>query len=140
MVAPPLPFPAAGAGTITGWLVDQSVLVTSMALVADIEANIEAGFARLSHNIPGDPNDPGSGAAMRKLIDEVVNSAELCCYLTISETGGAASRVTLVHSVGKYSAGFEALSAFQGTIMGFLRETIGENLPLFVQAPTATGG
>ena len=96
VVAPPLPFPAA-AGTITGWLVDQSVSVTSVSLVADIEA----GFVRLSHNIPGDPLDPGYGAAMRELIDEVVNSAELCCYLTISETGGAALRVTLAHSIGK---------------------------------------
>jgi hypothetical protein len=76
---------------------------------------------------------------MKELVDEVVNSADLCCYLTISETGGAASRVTIAHSIGKYSAGFGALSAFQGTIMGFLGETIGDNLPLFVQAPTGAG-
>jgi hypothetical protein len=130
VVAPPLLFPVA-AGTIIGWLVDQLVLVTSILLVADIEA----GYARLFYNIPGDPNDPGYRRAMRELIGKVVNSAELCCYLTILETGGVASRVTLVHSIGKYSAGFGALSEFQGTIMGFLGETIGENLPLFVQAP-----
>jgi hypothetical protein len=76
---------------------------------------------------------------MKELVDEVINSSDLCCYLTISETKAAAPRVTLVHSIGKYSAGFGVLSAFQGTIMGFLGGTIGENMPLFVQAPTAVG-
>ena len=132
--APPLPFPA-DSGTITGWLVDQSVTVTSSSLVRDIET----GFARRAHNIPVDPIDPDYPGAMRDLVDEVVNSADLCCYLTVSETGTATTRVTVVHSIGKYSAGFGALSAFQGTIMAFLGEVIGENLPVFVQAPTAIG-
>jgi hypothetical protein len=104
-----------------------------------IVADIEAGFARLSSNIPGNHADPGYAGAMRDLLNEVVNSSELCSYLTVSETGGAASRVMVVHSIGKYSAGFGALSAFQGTLMGFLRETIGKTLPLFVQANKAAG-
>lgn len=74
---------------------------------------------------------------MRELVDEVVNSADLCCYLTVSETGATATRVTLAHGIGKYSAGFGALSAFQGAIMGFLGETVEDNMPLFVRAPTA---
>lgn len=133
-LAPPLPFPA-DAGTITGWLVDQSVTVTSSSLVQDIEA----GFARLSQNIPADPLHATYAGTMRDLVDEVVNSSDLCCYLTISETGATATRVTVVHSIGKYSAGFGALSAFQGTTMGFLGEVVGENMPVFVQAPTTAG-
>ena len=87
-------------------------------------SQIEAGFARLSHNIPADPLDPDYGGAMRELVDEVVNSDDFGCYLTISETGAASSRVMLVHSIGKYSAGFGALIAFQGVIMAFMGETI----------------
>jgi hypothetical protein len=111
------------------------VAVTSNSLVQDIES----GFARLSRNIPDDAFDPDYPGAMRDLVDEVVNSADLCCYLTVSETGAMAARVTVVHSIGKYSASFGALSAFQGTMMAFLGEVIGENLPTFVQAPTTVG-
>jgi hypothetical protein len=77
---------------------------------------------------------------MRELVDKVVNSADLCCYLTVSATGAAVARVTLDHLIDKYSAAFGAVSAFQGTIIGFLGETIGDNMPLFVSAPTANGG
>jgi hypothetical protein len=90
VVAPPLQFPAA-AGTLTGWLVDQSILVTLVSLVT----SIQAGFTRLSQNIPVPAADPGYAGAMRtELMDEVVNSTDLCCYLTVSEMGGAALRVT----------------------------------------------
>jgi hypothetical protein len=111
---------------------DQSISATSSSIVHDIEL----GFARLSQGIPVDPLDPHYPGAMRDLVDKVKNSADLCCYLTVSKTGAAVARVTLVHSIGKYSTGFGALSAFQGTIMGFLGETIGPNMPTFVQAPT----
>jgi hypothetical protein len=132
-LAPPLPFPG-DPGTITGWLIDQSLSVTSNSLVREIEAS----FARLSQDIPEDTADPNYLGAMREMVDEVLNSDDLCCYLTASETGAAATRVVLVHSIGKYSAGFGALSAFQGTIMAFMGETIEDDLPVLVQAPTDT--
>jgi hypothetical protein len=54
----------------------------------------------------------------------------------VSSRGVADMRVMVIHSVGKYSAGFGALSMFQGTIIGFLvGETVGDQLPVFVQAP-----
>jgi hypothetical protein len=37
----------------------------------------EAGFARLSHNIPADPLDPDYDAAMKELVDKVVNSDDI---------------------------------------------------------------
>jgi hypothetical protein len=114
-----------GPGSITGWLVDQSVSVTSSSIVTESKA----GFACLSHNIPADPLDPDYDAAMKELVDEVVNSDDICCYLTVSGTGAAASQILLVHAIGKYSAGFGALSAFQGTIMAFIGETVGEICP-----------
>jgi hypothetical protein len=98
---------------------------------------IEAGFACLTANIPADPADADHPGAMRDLVNEVLNSANLCCYLTVLATGAADARVTIVHSIGKYSAGFGALSAFQGTIMGLQGETVGDQLPVFVQVPTA---
>jgi hypothetical protein len=113
----------------------------SSCMLASLVRDIEAGFLRLSHNILGNPADPGYTGAMRELINKVlVNSTKLCCYLTISETGRATSQVMIAHSIGKFSAGFGALSAFQGTIiMGLLGNMIGDNLPLFVQAPTRQG-
>ena len=86
VAAPPLPYPG-GPGTITGWLLDQSASITLDELVRDIEA----GFARLLANMPANPVDPGDQEALRELVDKVLNSDDLCCYLTVSETGEAAS-------------------------------------------------
>jgi hypothetical protein len=97
------------------------------------------GFARFSQDIPEDTADPNYVGVLSEMVDEVLNSDDLCCYLTASETGAAATQVVVVHSIRKYSAGFGALSPFQGTIMAFMGETIGDNLPvLIVQAPTDT--
>jgi hypothetical protein len=96
---------------------------------------VEAGFARLTHNIPVDPEDPDYAGATRELVDKVVNSDNLGCYLTVLETGAAALRVVLVHSIGKYSAGFGAFSTLNGVIMGFMGEMIGDSLPVLVPAP-----
>jgi hypothetical protein len=71
---------------------------------------------------------------------KVINSTDLCCYLTVLGTGVVVAKVALIHLIGKYSAGFGPLSAIQGIIMGFLEETIGGNLPVLVQAPAAVGG
>jgi hypothetical protein len=60
-LAPPLPFPG-DTGTITGWLIDQSLSVTLSLLVNEIEA----GLARLSHYIPADPVDPEYDGAMER--------------------------------------------------------------------------
>lgn len=68
-------------------------------------------------------------------MDEVFNSVDLCCCLTTSETGATISWVIVVHLIRKYSVGLGALSAFQGTVMAFLGEAIGENLPVLVQGP-----
>jgi hypothetical protein len=115
VVVPPLPFPG-DEGSITGWLADQSTTLLSCSLAGEIEA----GFDRLSSNIPAFPADTGYEEAMQELVDEVTNSTDLCCYLTISNTGAAVLHVTLVHSIGKFSAGFGALSAFQGQSWLFL--------------------
>ena len=133
-VPPPLPFPG-DPGTVTGWLLERLASILSDALAKEVEA----GFARLTANIPANPTDADYPGAMRDLVDEVLNSADLCCYLTVTATGATSARVTVVHSIGKYSAGFGSLSAFQGTIMGFLGETVGDQLPVFVQAPTPVG-
>jgi hypothetical protein len=117
---PPLPFPG-DSGSITGWSIDQSVSISSSSLVNQVET----GFAGLSHNIPSDSTDPDCNIAIRELVDEVVNSDDLSCYLTVSETGTAASHVVLVvHFIGKCSTGFGVLSMFQRNIIFFVGETI----------------
>jgi hypothetical protein len=95
-LAPPLLFPG-DPGTITGWMIDQSLSVTLSWLVNEIEA----AFARLLQDIPKDTAVPNYLGAMREMVDEVLNSDNLCCFLTASETGAAATGVLVVHSIGK---------------------------------------
>lgn len=73
------------------------------------------------------------------MVDEALNNEDICCYLpTASKTGAAAAQLILDYSIEKYSTGFGALSTFQGTIMAFMQETIVDNLPMLVEAPTDT--
>jgi hypothetical protein len=109
VVVPPLTFPG-DPGTSTGWLVDQSTPVTSSLLVRDVEA----GLTRLSINILAQPGDPGYTEVMIDLMDEVINSTDLCCYLTVSGTSTAIVRVMLVHFIGKYSDGLSSKDYWRG--------------------------
>jgi hypothetical protein len=101
-LAPPLPFPG-DPGTITGWLIDQSLSITS------VMNEIEACFARLPHNILAKPADLDYGGAMREL-DTILNSNNLCCYLTASKTGAAATRIVWFIPWGWFPLGNTALA------------------------------
>jgi hypothetical protein len=70
---PPLPFPG-DPGTFTGWLLERLASISSKALAREIEA----GFAHLMASIPADPADADHPGAMRDLVNEVLNSADLC--------------------------------------------------------------
>jgi hypothetical protein len=125
--APHLPF-GGDPGTITGWLLD----ATSTATSSDISRGLERGFDRLVTNIPN-AGDPGHEDAMRDIVDEVIGSDTLVTYLTATNIGHNAARITTVHSIHRYSAGFGGSNALHGKTLALLGETVGSQLPMLVQ-------
>jgi hypothetical protein len=105
---PHLPF-GGDPGTITGWLLD----VTAIAMSSDISRGLVQGFDRFVTNIPA-IRDPGYDEAVPNMIDEVVGSDMLVKYLTATNIGHAAAKITTVHSIHKYSAGFGGSNALHG--------------------------
>ncbi len=129
---PHLPF-AGDFGTLTGWLLEKTATETSEAISRDINS----GFERLA-TMPC-LNENEHDEAMRNLVDEVLNSDTLGCYLTVTNTGATSAKVTVIHSLARYSAGFGGNSSLQGRILGFLGETVGTQLPTFVGTSSAPG-
>ncbi len=125
--APHLPF-GGDPGTITGWLLDATSTETS----SDISRGLEQGFNRLVDNIPN-MGDPGYTAAIRNMVDEAIGSDMLTTYLTAINIGQEGSRVTVIHSIHRYSAGFGGSNALHGKTLALLGETVGTQLPMLVQ-------
>jgi hypothetical protein len=76
VVAPQLPH-SADPGTITGWILDETVAMTSTVITQEMERS----FNHLVTNIP-DANDPNYDNVMRRMTDEVLSSDTLVTYLT----------------------------------------------------------
>jgi hypothetical protein len=125
--APHLPF-GGDPGTITGWLLDATSTETS----SDISRGLEQGFNRLVDNIP-DMRDPGYAAVMRNMVDDAIGSDMLTTYLTAINIGQECSKVTVIHSIHRYSAGFGGSNALHGKTLALLGETVGTQLPMLVQ-------
>jgi hypothetical protein len=133
MVAPQLPH-GADPGTITGWILDE----TAAAMPAAITQELERGFNRLVDNIP-DPTHADYDDVMRRMTDEVMNSDTLVTYLTVTNRWNNVVRVTVVHSIARYSSGFGGSNALHGQVLALLGETVGPQLPMlvkFVDDPT----
>jgi hypothetical protein len=99
----------------------------------DIANQMGRSFARLA-NVPA-VADAGYAIARQQLLDEVLNSDTLNTYLVVSNTPHDVPRVTVLHSVARYYAGFGGVSAFQGRILGLLGEMVGDQLPPLIQFP-----
>jgi hypothetical protein len=125
--APHLPF-GGDPGTITGWLLDATSTETS----SDISRGLELGFNRLNNNIP-DVGDAGHSDAIRNIVDEVIGSDTLVTYLTAINIGQESAKVTTVHSIHRYSAGFGGSNALHGKTLALLGETVGNQLPMLVK-------
>jgi hypothetical protein len=126
VVAPQLPH-GADPGTITGWILDETVAATP----ASITQELERGFNRLVNNIPA-ANDANYREVMREMTDEVMYSDTLTTYLTATNRWNDVVRVTTLHSVAKYSAGFGGSNALHGRVLALLGETVGTQLPMLV--------
>jgi hypothetical protein len=132
VVAPQLPH-SADPGTITGWILDKTAAETPAAETpAVIIQEMEQGFNRLVDNIP-DVADPNYESIMRRMTDEVINSDTLIAYLTATNRWNNVVRVTVVHSIARYSAGFGGNNAFHGQVLALLGETVGAQLPILVK-------
>jgi hypothetical protein len=123
--APRLPF-GADPGTITGWLLENTVDATSHS----ISLEMEQCFNRLD-SVPAD-GDPGHDNAMVQMVDEVRHSDTIVTYLTATNICNNEVSITVVHSIGKYSAGFGGSNALHGRSLALLGEMRGDQLPMLV--------
>jgi hypothetical protein len=127
VVAPQLPF-GADPGTVTGWLLESTATETSES----ISRGLELGFNRLVDNVPG-IHDVGYSDVMRDMIAEIINSDTLTPYLVATNIGNNVVRVTVIHSIARYSAGFGGSNALHGHTLALLGEKVGTQLPMLVR-------
>jgi hypothetical protein len=125
-VAPQLPC-GADPGSITGWMLQATMAETP----STISLQMERSFARLVGMPPVNHHD--YAAARRDMIDEILNSNSLETYLMVSNHLYREPRVTVIHSLFRYSAGFGGRNALHGKVVGMLGETVGGQLPPLVR-------
>jgi hypothetical protein len=128
VVAPQLPF-AADPGTITDWLMQDTAESTADSIAADVEA-VTQRYARMP-----DPLDAGYDASLTELASDSLVSDDLSCYLTVSMAKGQSPTVSAVVGLARSSAGMGGMAVYQGKVMGFLGEMIGDQLPTLVVVP-----
>jgi hypothetical protein len=103
-----------------------------------VTQELERGFNRLVTDIPA-MADANYAGVIRNMTDEVISSDTLITYLMVTNRWNDVVRVTTVHSIARYSAGFGGSNALHGRILALLGETVGTQLPMlvkFVDAPT----
>jgi hypothetical protein len=93
---------------------------------------LELGFSRLVENIPA-IGSPGYDKVMRGVTDKIIHSDTLVTYLTVTNIGNNVVRVTVVHYIAQYSAGFGGSNDLHGHTLALLGETVGDQLPMLVK-------
>jgi hypothetical protein len=78
-------------------------------------------------------NAPGYDDAMQEMRDDVLNSDTLIPYLVTTNIGNDVVRITVIHSIARYSAGFGGSNALHGQTLALLGETVGAQLPMLVR-------
>jgi hypothetical protein len=126
-VTPQLPH-GADPGTITGWLLES----TSAETPEEMSKGLAVGFNRLVDNIPG-MADAGYDAVMQEMAAEITNSDTIVPYLVATNICNNVVRVTVIHSIARYSAGFGGSNALHGRTLALLGETVGTQLPMLVK-------
>jgi hypothetical protein len=84
---------------------------------------MERGLNRLVDNIPN-IGTAGYDGVMRDMIDEITNSDTLIPYLVASNIVNEEVRVTILHSIKRYSTGFIGNNALHGRTLGLLGEVM----------------
>ena len=70
---------------------------------------------------------------MRSLTDEVLSDDTLGTYLVASNTRTSEPRITILHSLACYSAGFGGQAALHGQVLRLMGEMVGDQLPIMVR-------
>jgi hypothetical protein len=78
-------------------------------------------------------NGVGYDDAMPEMRDKVLNSDMLDTYLMMTNIGSNVVRVTVVHSIVRYSARFGGSNALHGHTLVLLGKTVGTQLPMLAQ-------
>lgn len=125
VVGPHLPFPG-DPGSITGWMLESTAGESTLTTMTQLES----WLTRLG-NLPA-PDAAGFATAQRALVDDVLSSDTLDAYLVVSNTPHDAPRVTVLHSIARYSAGLGGSNALHGRILGLMGEMIGDQLPTMI--------
>jgi hypothetical protein len=126
-LAPLLPI-GADPGPITEWLLDNTSTETS----SDIAREMERGFNRLVNNIP-DVGAAGHAEAMQAMKGEIIGCDAPTIYLTATNLVNNVAKVTTVHSIHQYSAGFGRSNPLHGNILGLMGEMLDAQLPTLVR-------
>jgi hypothetical protein len=105
---------------------------TATETSSSISRGLELGFNRLVDNIP-DPADVTYDGIMHTMTDEIVGSDTLVTYLIVTNTINDHARITLLHSIGRYSARFGGSNALHGATLGLLGEMVDSHLPTLVR-------
>jgi hypothetical protein len=70
---------------------------------------------------------------MRQMMDGVISSDTLITYLTATNMWNNVVRVTVIHSINRYSAGFGGSNALYWRVLGLLGKTVANQLPMLVK-------
>jgi len=125
-VAPQLPF-GPDPGSITGWILQE----TSSVSTNETSLVFERSFARLP--VVPMPEAEGHDNAMRSLTDEVLTDDALGTYFVASNTPTGEPRITVLHSLARYSAGFGGQAALHGRVLGLMGEMVGDQLSMMIR-------
>ena len=113
--APQLPC-GADQGSICGWMLK----ATSSETSNETSLRMERGFERIA-SLPA-TTEGTFATRLSELVEEVVNSDSFDTYLIVSPMPHAVPRVTVIHSIRKYSAGFGVTNVMHGQIVRLLGE------------------
>jgi hypothetical protein len=73
---------------------------------------------------------------MQEMTDEIVNSDTLTTYLVATNLGHDEVKISTLHSIARYSAGFGGSNALHGHTLGLLGEMREDQLPMLVKFDT----
>jgi hypothetical protein len=111
------------------------ILATATTSSQDIATGIARGFNRLFSLLTKTASDYADKRL--ELLDAVLNSDELLTFLVVNNEHHGVPRVSLLHSITRYSDGWEGQDPLNGKLLGLLGEVIGNQLPSLIKFSTA---
>jgi hypothetical protein len=101
-------------------------------LTSSSNRGLSRDFAQLVSDIP-DHGDLVHAEAMQGMVEEIIHSDTLTTYLTATNSGSGLGKITFVHSIPRYSAGFSGINALHNQMLGLLGEMRDDQLPMLLK-------